>query len=173
MAKSMESNAKGRAWGLFLLAHTVLLDQIELRLSAAELPPLAWYDVLWELEKAPQGRLRMHELADRIVLSRYNLTRLADRIEREQLICREDCEDDRRGYFLVITPAGIDVRKKMWRVYGPSIDTLFSDHVSEAHLLAMTENFSRMIRRARQDADGGQSSAENSPKAKGRKPKAI
>jgi len=46
--------------------------------------------VLRELEKAEGGKLRMHELARRIVLSRSNLTRLADRLENAGLIERED-----------------------------------------------------------------------------------
>ena len=88
---------RSRAWRLFLVAHAVLLERIESQLRRAGLPPLAWYDVLWELEKATDRKLRMHELATRIVLSRSNLTRLADRLESAKLICREECANDRRG----------------------------------------------------------------------------
>ena len=88
---------RSRAWRLFLVAHAVLLERIESQLRRAGLPPLAWYDVLWELEKATDRKLRMHELATRIVLSRSNLTRLADRLESAKLICRGKCANDRRG----------------------------------------------------------------------------
>ena len=80
MTQSKDGDAKARAWRLFLFTHTLLLESIEETLEAAGLPPLAWYDMLWELEKADEGRLRMHEIADRVVLSRSNLTRLADRL---------------------------------------------------------------------------------------------
>jgi hypothetical protein len=66
---SPSADPKGRAWALLLTAHARLLQEIEKDLAAAGLPPLAWYDVLWELEKA-DSRMRMHELAYRIVLSR-------------------------------------------------------------------------------------------------------
>ena len=149
MAKATEADPKSRAWRLFLFAHTLLLERIEAELSAVGLPPLAWYDVLWELEKAPERRLRMHELADRIVLPRYNLTRLADRIEEVGLISREDCADDRRGYYLVLTPAAMEMRRRMWKVYGPQIDLLFGDHLSNAAATTLADGLTQMIRRVR------------------------
>jgi DNA-binding MarR family transcriptional regulator len=150
VAKSIDAQPQSRAWGLFLMAHTVLLERIETALSAAQLPPLAWYDVLWELEKAEDGRLRMHELADRIVMPRYNLTRLADRIEQAGLIQREDCADDRRGYFLTITPAGMQTRKTMWKIYGPQIDALFTCHLSDTTAITWSQALTQMIRGARE-----------------------
>ena len=75
MGKSLESS-KGATWALFLTAHAGLLEQIEVRLADAGLPSLAWYDVLWALERAGSRRLRMRELADMSVISRSNLTRL-------------------------------------------------------------------------------------------------
>lgn len=149
MAKAVDPDPKSRAWRLFLLAHTLLLERIETQLSEAGLPPLAWYDVLWELEKAQQRKLRMHELADRIVLSRSNLTRLADRLEEASLISREDCADDRRGYFLVLTSAGMEVRRKMWKVYGPQSDVLFGQHLSEAAARTVADSLAQMIRNVR------------------------
>ncbi len=143
MAKT--SDPKSRAWGSFLLAHTLLLADIEAQLSAAGLPPLSWYDILWELEKAENGRLRMHELASRIVLPRYNLTRLADRIESAGLIKRDDCTDDRRGYFLVLTQAGGAMRKKMWKIYRPWIDALFARQLTDSAATVMADSFLRMI----------------------------
>jgi len=50
----------------------------------------------------------MSELAERVLLSRSGLTRLVDRLEREGLVRREACEDDARGLYTVITPAGVD-----------------------------------------------------------------
>src|SRR5262245_18253456 len=111
-----KTDPKEHAWALLLAAHATLVEKIEAALAEAGLPPLAWYDVLWELEKAEVGKLRMHELARRIVLSRSNLTRLADRLESAGLIAREDTPSDRRGYHCAITRAGLAMRKKMWPV---------------------------------------------------------
>ena len=68
--------------------------------------PLASYDVLVQLTQAPQRRLRMTELAERVLLSRSGLTRLVDRLERSGLVEREACPSDARGMFAVLTEAG-------------------------------------------------------------------
>src|SRR5258705_3424538 len=128
--RQMAQDAKGHAWAVLLTAHATLIEKIEIALAEAELPPVAWYDVLWELEKAPEGKLRMHELARRIVLSRSNLTRLADRLEDAKLIAREDTPHDRRGYHCVITRAGLAMRRKMWPVYKAEIERLFSRYIT-------------------------------------------
>ena len=51
--------------------------------------PLGWYDVLLQLAEAPERRLRMAELADRVLLSRSGLTRLVDRLQAEGWSRRE------------------------------------------------------------------------------------
>ena len=139
------SNPKSRAWPVFLATHSRLMERIEDALAVGKLPPLAWYDVLWELEKAPAQRLRMHELAERIVLSRSHLTRLADRLEAAGLLHREPCPDDRRGSFCVITPAGLDARATMWPVYGEQIEALFGRHLSATEAEVLVKAMTRML----------------------------
>ena len=119
-----------QAWARFLTTHATLVERIEAELTANGLPPLAWYDVLWELEKADEGKLRMHEIAHAVVLSRSNLTRLIDRLEIAGLTTRERCADDRRGAYAAITAAGREMRKKMWPVYKQQIEQLFVSHLS-------------------------------------------
>ena len=148
---SPETDPKIRAWGLLLATHTALVERIELALANAELPALAWYDVLWELETAPERKLRMHELAQRIVLSRSNLTRLADRLESAGLLAREACPNDRRGNFCVITDAGRAMRKKMWPVYRDQIKVLFSDRIDDKQAKVMGEGLAGILRALKQD----------------------
>src|SRR5689334_8419202 len=99
VTKTTANEAGLHAWSVLLATQATLVERIESALAAMELPPLAWYDVLWALERAEGGRLRMHELAQRVVLSRSNLTRLADRLEGAGLTLRERCPDDRRGAY--------------------------------------------------------------------------
>ena len=148
MAKN--DDPKGHAWAVLLTAHATLVEQIEAALAAADLPPLAWYDVLWELEKAEGGKLRMHELARRVVLSRSNLTRLADRLEHAKLIERAETPRDRRGYDCVITRAGLAMRKKMWPVYKAQIERVFSRHVSVEEARAIGDALTRVVKAVRE-----------------------
>src|ERR1700674_367861 len=145
VAKLNSSVPQMLAWASLLSANSRLLERIEASLAAAGLPPLAWYDVLWELEKAPDGRLRMHEIADHTVLSRSNLTRLADRLENAGLIEREICAEDRRGAYCVITRVGRQRRGRMWPVYQRGIEKLFSAHVSAAEARSMTTALKRVV----------------------------
>ena len=126
-------------WPLFLTAQAVLVEQIEARFAAAKLPPLAWYDVLWGLERAPERRVRMSELADRVVLSRSNLTRLVDRLEEAGLVARQRSAEDRRGAYAVLTDKGQEMRRRMWPLYQAAIRELFESRLSEpeADLMAM------------------------------------
>jgi len=148
MAK--DPDPKGHAWAVLLAAHATLVEKIEAALAQAKLPPLAWYDVLWELEKAEGGKLRMHELARRVVLSRSNLTRLADRLEDARLVAREDTPHDRRGYHCVITPAGLAMRKKMWPVYKAEIERLFSRHITLEEARTIGDALARAVKAARE-----------------------
>jgi DNA-binding MarR family transcriptional regulator len=136
-------------WPLFLGVHATLIGRIEERLRDAGLPEIAWYDVLWALERAPDARLRMHELADMAVISRTNLTRLVDRLEAAGLVARaRDC-DDRRGAYAVLTPAGRAMRRKIWPVYAQAIDELFDTHLSAAERHLMRKALTRILQAAR------------------------
>ena len=143
-----DADTKSHAWAVLLTAHATLIEKIEAALAEAKLPPLGWYDVLWELEKAEGGKLRMHELARRIVLSRSSLTRLADRLEDARLIEREDTPHDRRGYHCVITRAGLAMRRKMWPVYKAEIERLFSKHISVDEARTIGDALGRAVKAA-------------------------
>jgi len=135
----------GPAWPLFLTVHARLLEQVEARLKAAGLPELAWYDVLWALERAPEGRLRMHELADALVVSRSNLTRLVDRLEAAGLAERARGGEDRRGAYAVLTAAGRGLRARMWPVYADAIDELFDRRLSAAENVALAQILKKLM----------------------------
>lgn len=150
MGKTLE-NSEGSVWALFLTTHAVLVEQVELRLASAGLPALGWYDVLWGLERAPAGKLRMHELAGKVVLSRSNLTRLVDRLEEAGLVARERSAEDRRGAFAVLTPEGKTMRRKMWPVYEACIREYFVSVVSEDESKVLADVLRRMLQAARKE----------------------
>ncbi|HEY0869861.1 MAG TPA: MarR family transcriptional regulator, partial [Acidothermaceae bacterium] len=104
----MPSRDELAVWRAFLRAHAQLIRTLESELGAAREIPLASYDVLVQLAEAPAHRLRMTELADRVLLSRSGLTRLIDRLERDGLVRREAVPDDARGMYAVLTAAGTD-----------------------------------------------------------------
>ena len=94
------------AWRGMLEAHGVLVAQLDRELEQRHGLPLTEYEVLLQLADADGERLRMGELASRLLLSRSGITRLVDRLVRQRLIERRRCDNDGRGYFAQLTPAG-------------------------------------------------------------------
>lgn len=134
-----------RAWARFVVAQALLLERIEAALAAADLPPLAWYDVLWILEREEQGRLRMHDLARQAVITRSNVTRLTDRMEKAGLVARAGCPEDGRGTVCELTAKGRALRARMWPVYKKQIDALFGARLGAREAETMAEAFEKII----------------------------
>ncbi|RUM27357.1 MarR family transcriptional regulator [Rhizobium vallis] len=120
------------AWTRIMRARERLLAAIETDFKTAGMPPLAWYDVLWELARSQSGRLRPYEIEERTLLAQYNLSRLLDRLEGEGLVRREVFARDGRGRWVVITDAGRELRERMWAVYGRSIETHIGCKLAES-----------------------------------------
>jgi DNA-binding MarR family transcriptional regulator len=93
-------------WRAFLSTHSSVVRRLERDLAEIG-TPLAWYDVLLQLAEAPGRRLRMADLAERVLLSRSGLTRLVDRLQGEGLVTREPYPGDARGWYTVLTAEGL------------------------------------------------------------------
>ena len=119
------------AWRAFLGAHATATDRIEAMLADAELPSLAWFDVLATIHRSDEKQLRHFELATEMVMSRSGLSRMVDRIEAAGLIERRSCPNDRRGQHLGLTRDGETMLGKMWPIYEAGVTTHFTAHVGE------------------------------------------
>lgn len=137
------------AWRTFLKTHALVVERIARDLQAAGVVPLEWYDVLVALSDAPGRRLRMHELAEAMVLNRSNATRLADRLEAAGLLRREPTPGDRRGTFAVLTDAGLAELRRAWPVYAKAIDARFGQFVSRKEAAQLSELLGRSLDAAR------------------------
>ncbi len=138
-----------RAWSRLAKVQQLAADAIEQRLKAADLPPLAWYDALLELERAGPAGLRPFELERELLLSQCNLSRLIDRLEKEDYVERQACQDDGRGQVIAITAAGRAIRRRMWGVYGPAIQSVIGAHLSSGQAAALDTALGTLISGAR------------------------
>ena len=109
------------AWRGLLVAHSRLVPAVEADLRAAGQIPLSWYDVLLELNAAPERRLRMSELGQRVVLSRTRVSRIMDELAAAGLAGRQPDQADGRSSFAVLTAAGRDALRRAWPVYRDAI----------------------------------------------------
>ncbi|MGZ3588393.1 MAG: MarR family winged helix-turn-helix transcriptional regulator [Candidatus Limnocylindrales bacterium] len=94
-----------RPWVVFLRAHAGVMRRLEAELEVEQGISLADYDALMQLALA-DGRLRMNELADRLLLTRSGASRLVDRLEEDGYVARHKCATEARGAYAVLTEAG-------------------------------------------------------------------
>jgi DNA-binding MarR family transcriptional regulator len=133
-----------RAWTRLVRAQQHVLGAVERDLKTAGYPPLAWYDVLLELTRAPQGRLRPFEIEKETLLTQYNLSRLLDRLEKQGLVAREPCEADGRGHWVVVTKAGRALQAQMWDVYAQAIQRHVGDKLDDKSAQSLGEWLGRL-----------------------------
>jgi DNA-binding MarR family transcriptional regulator len=118
------------AWRGLLIAHSKLVPAVEADLRAAGQVPLSWYDVLLELNAAPDRRLRMSELGQRAVLSRTRVSRVVDELAAAGLAERQPDEADGRSSFAVLTASGKDALRRAWPVYRKAIHRHLGAHLT-------------------------------------------
>jgi len=122
------------AWRGMLRAHAGLVRTLDAELANEHDLPLSSYEVLLFLNDSDDGRMRMSELADTVLLSRSGLTRLVDRLERDGLLKRERCESDQRGLFAEITDEGRRVFAAARKTHLDGVRRLFLDRFSRDEL---------------------------------------
>ena len=133
------------AWRGLLRVHAALCKQLDAELERAHGLPLSSYEVLIFLQSAPGGKLRMADLADRVVLSRSGMTRLVDRLEREALLVREQCSADARGCFAVLTPRGAEFLAEARPTHLGGIRDKFLRHFSASELELLADCWERVL----------------------------
>ena len=134
------------AWASLVRTERTLLDKVEEDLKRARLPPLDWYHVLDEVDRSPKGMLRQTGVQDRTQLAQYNVCRLVDRLEREGLVERRQCQIDGRNNVLLITTKGRTLRRAMWPVYAAAIEAHFGAHLSETEAEQLARLLDKLVR---------------------------
>jgi DNA-binding MarR family transcriptional regulator len=94
------------SWGALMLLHRSVLQQLDTELRRVHDLAVTEFDVLITLFNARDQRLRMSDLAERVLLSPAGTTHLVTRLERDRLVRREVDPTDRRKWFTVLTAKG-------------------------------------------------------------------
>ena len=106
--------------------------------------PLAWFEVLLQLRREPEGRLRMTEVADAIVHSTGGTTRLIDRLEEARLVERQLCPSDRRAIHVAITAEGNRRLDEALGVHMDYLDEFMSQRLSCDERSQLTDLLSKL-----------------------------
>src|SRR4051794_1509515 len=96
------------AWRGMLRVHAQVTQALDVQMRSEHDMPVSSYEVLMFLADAPDRRLRMSEIANRVLLSRSGLTRLVDRLVSQGYATRCAADEDGRGTFAELTDAGLE-----------------------------------------------------------------
>ena len=133
------------AWRGLLRVHSALVKALDAELLAEHDLPLTSYEVLINLQAAPDRRRRMAELAEGVLLSRSGMTRLVDRLERDGLIERDACTEDGRGMFAVLTDKGEELLSRARRTHLDGVRERFLQHFGREELEQLAEGWNRVL----------------------------
>jgi len=107
------------------------------------------FDVLVHLAWAPTGTLALHELTASMVvadaLSRSGITRLLDRMERDQLIRRTVSTRDRRRFDVSLTPRGRQRFEQVWPAHADGIVRYFAGPLTHRDIGELGKILARLI----------------------------
>lgn len=120
------------AWMNLLQANSVLSDELESKLQDQAGLSLAEHELLARLSTAPDGSLRMCDLASQLLVSRSGITRLVDRLHRMGLVRRDASPVDRRVINAVLTDKGRKAYEDSLPVFAASLEKHFSRHLSQS-----------------------------------------
>ncbi len=95
-----------RAWRAYLRMQAELAARLGRQLQADSGLSFADYGVLVQLAEAPGGRLRPFALQRDLQWEQSRLSHHLGRMQRRGLVDREECPQDARGAFVVLTAAG-------------------------------------------------------------------
>ena len=122
------------AWRGFLRSHAAIVRRLDADLVATHGLTLNDYEVLLYLAQAPERRLRMSELAGRVLLTRSGVARLVDGLERSRLVRRRACEADGRGSYAELTGQGRATLRAAAATHVAGVRELFVEHYSQDEL---------------------------------------
>ncbi|MBV2363799.1 MarR family winged helix-turn-helix transcriptional regulator [Streptomonospora nanhaiensis] len=93
-------------WCALSVLHDTIETRVERALQDGHGISTREYSVLVALSARDEGKMRMSELSEVVVLSQSATTRLVNRLEGRGLLERRLCADDRRGIYTALTEAG-------------------------------------------------------------------
>jgi len=138
------SDTESRAWVGLLHAYASLVKQLDTELIAAHGLSLSAYEVLWRVAATDNGRLRMTDLAELVLLSPSGLSRLVDRLESDGMIERVACPTDGRAINATITELGRERLVEAQGTHFEGIRRRFLSNFSESEVGQLADFWLRL-----------------------------
>jgi DNA-binding MarR family transcriptional regulator len=135
------------AWLDAFQAQTLVVRALEKCIKRELGLPLAGYEVLVRLAEVPEGeRLRMQELARRVLLSKSGLSQLFSRLQRWGLVERRGDPENLRVTYAILTEEGKEALERARPAFREEIEARFSGHLDEEEIRTVRLAMRRVIR---------------------------
>ncbi len=151
-----------RLWLRLLTLTTMIENEIRRRLRTGFDVTLPRFDLMAQLEKAPEG-LTLGALSKHMMVSAGNVTGLVDRLVQDGLLERRAAPGDRRSALVRLTPEGHDGFVRMADAHGDWMGTFFADLNDED-----IETLMRLLGKAKGSVRKALAAADNGSKPEGR-----
>jgi DNA-binding MarR family transcriptional regulator len=154
VSRDLVADERITAIGLFSEAHSGLTGRFAAQFAAHGLTSIE-FEVLIRLARSPEGQLRMTDLSAQTSLTTSGVTRVIDRLERDRLVCRNACPNDRRSMYAVITVTGRDRLETVLPGHLALVDEWFTGRLSPDELTALLNSLRKIRDTVRPGATAG------------------
>jgi DNA-binding MarR family transcriptional regulator len=137
------------AWRGMLEVHARVTQELDAQMQATHGLSVSAYEVLMFLADAPQHRMRMSDIADRVLLSRSGCTRLVDRLVKHGYVTRCLADSDGRGLFAALSPSGLEKVHAARHTHRAGVRRFFLQHLTPTDQIALGDIWSRFSAQAR------------------------
>jgi DNA-binding MarR family transcriptional regulator len=128
-----------RVWRKWLEMNAQLPAALHRQLQADSGLSLQDFDVLVQLTDTADGRVRITNLAHALNWERSRLSHHIKRMEGRGLVEREECPDDGRGAFVVLTPTGRAAIERAAPEHARTVRQLVFDSLTDHELEIMAQ----------------------------------
>jgi len=137
------SETEQLCWRTFIESSWALHTRLEDELRAATGLSMNDYHVLVVLSEAPDHRLRMGELAGRLVFSPSRITYQISSMVKRGLVRKQACPEDGRGQEAVLTDEGLAELENAAPLHLVTVRDNFIDHLDPDELAVLTRVFAK------------------------------
>jgi DNA-binding MarR family transcriptional regulator len=131
------------AWRGMLELHADVSHQLDAQMRADHGLTLSAYELLICLDDVPAHRMRMAEIAQRVLLSPSGATRLVDRLADLGYVSRRADSSDGRGLHAELTPAGQEKIEVARLTHREGVRRLYLDHLTTTDQIALGDIWGR------------------------------
>lgn len=140
------------AWRGFVRLHERLGGRLARLLQAESNVSAADFAVLVHLTDVPEGRQRFLDLAQALEWEKSRMSHHIARMVKRGLVTRQECPEDGRGAFVVITEGGREAIEAAAPRHVEAVRALFLDHVTPAELRVLADISDRVVGKLDEDA---------------------